>query len=390
MQAPEIYSHDNLLQRAGAMIPVLRERAADTSEARRIPQTTIDDFWESQLFYLLKPKKFDGPEVPADTVFQIAGVLAEGDGSSAWVWNLLGMHDLFVALLPLEAQHEYWSKDRTLGASSFAANGRATAVKGGFKLSGKWSFCSGVDCADWMLLGAKCDVPAAQVRWVLVPKSDCRVIDDWHVMGLCGTGSKSVMIDDVFVPEHRTVIYDQLTAGQSPGSKIHDGPLYHAPLWSVFTLGICAPAVGIARGACQSFIQEMTTRVYGADYSLQAKNPVIQMRLAEATAMVDAAGLLYQRSLKDTLGKIMADEPLSLEDRVRSRRDQAYSVRLATQAVELLLSAQGGRGIFTASHVQRALRDLHGVSAHIMAGWDMPALSYGQVILGGTPANPFY
>jgi 3-hydroxy-9,10-secoandrosta-1,3,5(10)-triene-9,17-dione monooxygenase len=393
---PFSYSREHLLDRARALVPLLSERAIDTSESRRIPEKTIADFWEAGLFQLLKPKKFNGPEVRADTVFEIATILARGDGSAAWVWNLLGMHDLFVALLPEEAQQEYWAKDRTLGASSFAANGRAKFAKGGFSLSGKWSFCSGVDCADWMLLGAKCDpaVGAAsstpEIRWVLIPKSDCRVVDDWHVLGLRGTGSKSIMVDDAFVPEHRTVRYDQLVTGQAPGGKIHTNPLYRAPLWAVFTLGICAPAVGIARGASESFIQEMKTRVWGMDYAPQAKNPAIQLRVAEATAMIDAADLLYHRSLTQTIDKIMAGETPSLEDRIRSRRDQAYAVKTSTRAVELLLDAQGGKGLYEGGQVQRAFRDLHAMSAHIMAGWDMPALSYGQVILGGTPTNPFY
>jgi alkylation response protein AidB-like acyl-CoA dehydrogenase len=388
-------SNEDLLARAEALTPTLRERAHETSEARKLPATTIADFWEAGLFNLLKPKKFGGLEVRIDTVFRIAGILARGDGSAAWVWNLLAMHDLLGALLPEEAQHEYWAGDKTLGASSFAANGRATLATGGFKLSGKWSFCSGVDHADWMLLGAKCEVAGAdirnpQVRWVLVPKSDCRVVDDWHVLGLRGSGSKSVVITHAFVPEHRTVLYEDLVAGRAPGADVHPGPLYRAPLWSVFPLGICAPAVGIARGACESFIQEFKTRVYGMDYALQAKNPAVQMRIAEATALADAADLLYQRALTQTVDTIMAGETLSLEARIRSRRDQSYAVLTATRAVERLLGAQGGTGLYETSHVQRAMRDLHALSAHIMAGWDMAALNFGQVILGGPPANPFY
>jgi len=383
-------SPEALIAQARSLVPVLRERAADTSEARRIPQSTLDDFWKSDLFYLFKPKKFGGPEVRADVIFEIAGILGEGDGSAAWVWNLLGMHDLFVAHLPIEAQQEYWGGGNTLGASSFAANGRAVATRGGFRLTGKWSFCSGVDCADWMLLGAKCEAPSPHTRWVLVPKSECRIIDDWHVLGLCGTGSKSVAADDLFIPEHRTVRYDELLTGESPGGKIHANPIYRAPLWTIFTLGICAPALGIARGACANFISEMKTRVYGENYSQQAKNPMIQMRTAEATAMTDAADLLYQRSLTETIDKIMNQQPLTLEDRVRSRRDQGYAVQQATRVVDLLLSAQGGRGLNNASHIQRAMRDLHALSAHIMAGWDMPALTYGQFILGGEISNPYY
>jgi 3-hydroxy-9,10-secoandrosta-1,3,5(10)-triene-9,17-dione monooxygenase len=381
------YSWQSLLDRAENLIPILRDRAAETNDARRTPPETIADFWNSGLFNLLKPAKFGGPEVRPDIVFRLAAVLARGDGSAAWVWNLLGMHDFLVALLPLKAQQEYWADDKALGASSFAANGRATSSTGGFTLSGKWSFCSGVDCASWMLLGAKCD---GAVRWMLLPKSDCRIVDDWHVLGLRGTGSKSVVVENAFVPEHRTANYDDLMAGRAPGAAVHNSPLYQAPLWPIFTLGICAPAVGIARGACDSFIQEMKIRVYGTEYSMQAKNPAVQLRLAEATALADAAELLYQRSLMETFDQIMAGQTLSVEHRVRSRRDQTYAVQMAKRAAEILLSGQGGKGLYEAGHVQRAARDLAALSGHIMAGWDMPALNFGQVMLGGSPTDPFY
>ena len=380
-------SISTLLASAQNLIPQLRDRAAQTSEARRIPEATIDDFWAAGLFHLLKPAKFDGPELRPDIVFKIAAILAQGDGSAAWVWNVLGMHDLLVALLPLKAQEEYWADDKVLGASSFAANGQAYCIPGGFTLSGKWSFCSGVDCANWMMLGAKCD---SGVRWMLLPKADCRIIDDWHTIGLRGTGSKSVVVENVFVPDHRTVSYDDLMAGKASGGAIHESPLYRAPLWPVFTLGICAPAVGIARGACDSFIAEMKIRVYGSEYAMAAKNPAVQLRLAEATALTDAAELLYQRSLTETIDKVIAGQTLTLEERIRSRRDQAYSVEMAKRACELLLSGQGGRGLYETGHVQRAHRDLAALSGHIMAGWDMPALNYGQVALGGPPTDPFY
>jgi 3-hydroxy-9,10-secoandrosta-1,3,5(10)-triene-9,17-dione monooxygenase len=383
------------LERASALAPVLRDRARDTNEARRLPESTIADFWEAGLFHLLKPRTLGGQETPLDIVLRITAILARGDGSAAWVWNSLILHEWVGALLPHEGQQEFWAKEDSLAASSFAANGKLTPVDGGYNLSGKWSFCSGVDCANWIFLGAKSLTPDADplkpdIRWVLVPTSDCRVIDDWHVLGLRGTGSKSVAVHNAFVPEHRTMRYDDLVEGLSPGGKIHASPLYRAPVWTVFPLGICAPAVGIAQGACESFIREFKTRVYGIDYQAQAKNPSVQLRLAEASALIDAADLLYQRSLTHTVGKIMAGETLSMEDRVRSRRDQGYSVQMSMRAVELLLAAQGGKGLYDASHIQRALCDLHGISAHIMGGWDMPALNFGQVILSGTPANPFY
>ena len=131
------YSKEALFERAEALVPRLRERAVATNNARSVPAETINDYWDNDLFYLLKPKKLGGPEVRVDTNFEVASVLAKGDGSAAWVWTIMGVHDLFMALFPEKAQHEYWANDRTLSASSFAPFGRVTEVQGGLKLNGK-------------------------------------------------------------------------------------------------------------------------------------------------------------------------------------------------------------------------------------------------------------
>lgn len=389
------YTRESLIERASALIPVLKSRGEATSAQRHVPAETIRDFWDHGLGYLLKPAKVGGPEVRVDTVFEIASVLARGDGSSAWVWTVMGVHDLFMALFPEKAQQEYWANDRTLSASSFAPSGKLTPAEGGFRLSGKWGFCSGVDHARWMLLAGiagmlSTDPPIPDIRYALLPIGDVKVIDDWHVMGLSGTGSKSVAVDNVFVPEHRTVRNDQLMAGTSPGASVNPGPLYRAPVWAIFPFCISSAMPGIAQGACSAFIDEMKSRAAGFDHSALAMKPGIQFRIAEATALADAAELLYRRSLTDTIDKVMKGEQLSLEHRVRSRRDQGYAIVMAKRACALLLEAQGGDGLFVRGHVQRALRDLNALSAHIVGGWDMPAQNYGQVILGGPPANFFF
>lgn len=389
------YARDRLIERARRLVPVLRARAATTSAAGRIPAETISDFWDADLFYLLKPRKFGGPELRPDAAFEIAGELARGDGSAAWVWTVMGVHDLFLALFPEEAQREYWAKERTLSASSFAPNGKITPAKGGVHLSGKWSFCSGVDNAQWMLLGAfagmvSSDPPIPDIRYLLLPRADYTIIDDWNVLGLQGTGSKSVAVEDAFVPDHRMVKNEDLVNGTAPGGRIHDSPLYRAPVWAVFPFCISSPANGMARGAFESYVDEMKARTSAFDHSPLAKKPTIQLRLAEAAALIDAGDLLYKRSLTETIDKAMAGETMSLEHRIRSRRDQGYSVLMAKRATELLLGAEGGKGLYESNHVQRAFRDLHALSGHIVGGWDMPALNYGQVILGGPPTDPFF
>jgi alkylation response protein AidB-like acyl-CoA dehydrogenase len=382
-----------LLQKARALSPILRERSAATNQARRVPSETIQDFWNAGLWYLLKPKKFGGPEIRPDIAFRVANELARGDGSAAWVWAVFTIHDLLVSLWPEEFQHEYWAKD-TLSASSFAPMGKATPANGGYRISGKWTFCSGVDNADWLLLGVFFGPPSGgspmpDIRYVMIPQREAKVIDDWFVFGLRGTGSKSVAVDDVFVPSHRVLGLAEMMQGTTPGSRVHDSLLYKAPVWSIVPFTISSPSNGMARGALDAFIAEMKVREGSFDHSPLAKKPGIQLAVAEASAMIDAAELLYRRSFTETIDTVLAGNPLSIEHRARSRRDQGFSVMLAKQAAEKLFAATAGRGLYEGNHVQRAYADVQALQGHIVAGWEMPAYSYGQVMLGGAPSDSF-
>ena len=382
-----------LLHKARTLAPVLREHAAATNQARRIPEETIRDFWDAGLWYLLKPKKFGGPEIRPDVAFTVASELARGDGSAGWVWAVLTIHDFLVALWPEEFQHEYWAKN-TLSASSFAPMGKATPASGGYRISGKWTFCSGVDIADWLLLGTFFGPPSGgspfpDIRYVMIPKGEAKVIDDWFVFGLKGTGSKGLVIDDVFVPNHRILGLAEMLQGTTPGSRVHASPLYKFSVWGIIPFTISSPANGIARGGLDAFIEEMKVREGSFDHSPLAKKPGMQLTVAEASAMIDAAELLYRRSFRETIDKILAGEPVSLEHRARSRRDQGFSIKMAREAAEKLFSATAGRGLYEGSRVQRAYADLQALQGHIVAGWEMPAYSYGAVMLGGSPSDSF-
>jgi alkylation response protein AidB-like acyl-CoA dehydrogenase len=385
------YERDALVERARALVPVLRERAPETSKLRRLPDNTLADFRAAGLMALLKPKKFGGPEVRIDTAMEVTAELGRGDGSAAWVWVILACHDTLAAFFPEEAQQEYWAKPDAVMASSFAPAGKAEKADGGYRLSGKWSYCSGVDHAQWLMLGAiagmrSLNPPIPDLLYVLVPRADLKVIDDWHVIGLRGTGSKSVVAENIFVPAHRVMSWVGTGDGTAPGAKVHESPLYRAPMMAFFPFFIASPGAGIARGGLEAFIAEMKER-RTADFKPLAASPPIQLRIAEASALIDAADLLYKRSLRETMDKIFAGETLSLDHRVRSRRDQTYSLVLAKRAVEILFAAEGARGLFDDHPVQRAARDLHAVASHLVGGWDAPALTYGEVTLGQPPSS---
>jgi len=387
------YGRDALIERARALAPTLRQRAAETERLRRLPEQTLADFRKAGLMGLLKPERFGGPEVRIDTAMEVTAELARGDGSAAWVWVILACHDTLAAFFSEAAQQEFWADPDALMASSFAPSGRAECVEGGYRLSGKWSYCSGVDCAQWLMLGAiagmrSTNPPVPELIFTLVPRDNLTVIDDWHVVGLRGTGSKSVIASEIYVPAHRAISWSAADDGTAPGTKVHQSPLYRAPMMAFFPFFISSPGAGIARGGLDAFVAEMKERPL-QDGSPMGQVPSIQMRIGEASALIDAADLLYKRSLRETMDRIFAGEELDLAHRARSRRDQTYSLVLAKRAMELLFSAEGARGLFDDHPVQRAARDLHAVSSHVVGTWDGPATTYGAVALGFAPTPNF-
>jgi resorcinol 4-hydroxylase (FADH2) len=380
-----------LIDNARKLVPALRSRAEKTNQARQIPQETINDYWEANLFGILRPKRYGGLEMRFDDFLDVAAEVGRGDGSAAWVYSVLVVHELMISLYPEELQSEIWNDPRALIASSFAPGAQPKKEDGGYRVSGKWSFCSGVDNAQWMILGAMFGMVGnpqrPDVRFMVLPIGDCKIIDDWRVLGLQGTGSKSIVVENVFVPDSRIVSGEAMATGQAPGGQVHSRNIYRAPTWAVFPFCLSSSAAGIARGGLEQFLERIKERAAAFDLQQLSQMQHIRMRISEAGALIDAAALLYQRSARETFDKIESGEPLSIEHRLRSRRDQAYSVVMATRAMELLFKSTGGKGLYDNDPVQRAYRDLHAMGAHIAVTWDLPASSYGSVVLGGPPTD---
>ncbi|HEX9836306.1 MAG TPA: acyl-CoA dehydrogenase family protein [Alphaproteobacteria bacterium] len=386
---------DRLMANARDLAPVLRERAQETSRNRSVPKETIEEFRRADLFDIIKPKKFGGKEIRYDDYINIGIELARGDGSAAWVYTVIVVHELIIALFDEQAQKDIWSDPKALCASSFAPSGKMEPAPGGARVSGRWSFCSGIDNCDWMVFGVFAGMvgtpPHPDLRFVLVPKREGQVIDDWNVLGLCGTGSKSFALDNVFVPEHRIISWGPFAMGAAPfgpgpgcpGTKVHAGNIYKAPMWAIFPFCVTSPATGIARGAFEAFVEQMRERKSAIGGEALSQYAHIQHRVAEAGALIDSSEWLFKRSLRETIDLIEAGKPLSLEHRVRSRRDQGYSIVMATRAAEGLFKCTGGNGLYDTQAVQRGYRDVHAMGQHIAGIWEACAGTYGKVTLGG-------
>jgi 3-hydroxy-9,10-secoandrosta-1,3,5(10)-triene-9,17-dione monooxygenase len=384
---------DELLARTRALVPVLRERAPRAEELRRLPDETIADLHASGLFRVLQPARVGGSELPFRSLFELTAVIGEGCGSTAWVLANLAAHHWLLGMWHPEAQEEIWgqSPDSLISSALIFARGRARRVPGGYRLSGRWPFSSGIDPSSWNMFGAIVadeETGASEPRMLLVPARDYAIIDTWHVIGLAGTGSKDVEVADVFVPAYRALSTERIRGGPNRGSEVNPGALYKLPAVSLFAFAIAGVSLGIARGAIDHYARTTRTRLSAYTGKNLADFASLQIRLAEAAALADAAEAIVLRDCDEATRITEAGIVPSLEQRARYRRDGAYAATMCTRAVDLLFTATGGGAIYARNPIQRAFRDVHAANAHYVLSWDVNAAVYGRVALGLPPDAP--
>lgn len=377
-------TRDEMLRRAEALVPALRKRSAAAEALRRCPDETMADFNAAGFIRVCQPVRFGGYELGWDVLCEVGQILARGCGSQAWVSTVLGDHVHIVSGgLPLEAQEEIWGNDPdTHICASFAPVGQARSAPGGVRLSGKFGFASGIDHAQWALPGgAIVDGPRKGERCLfLVPISDVTVIDDWRVMGMAGTGSKSFVIEDAFVPEHRILPYRDLEEATGPGTRVHTSPIYRMPHGGLATSAFACVAVGIAEGFLADYVAMTGKRVSrGAKV---AELTGTQISLAVAEAEIEAAALLYMAPVREARRMLERGEIVPHHYRMRGKRNSTYAARTVLSAVERLFYVAGSRVLFEGNDMQRAYRDLHAAATHAGLVWDVGMGDYGRYLLG--------
>jgi alkylation response protein AidB-like acyl-CoA dehydrogenase len=386
-----------LLTRASAIAEIVRERAQETEKNRRISEDVIARMREAELFRVLQPAAYGGFEYGFDVLAELIAAIARGCGSSAWVYGLCASHQWFAACFPKQAQEEFWDDPGSLAAGSYAPVGKTVAVDGGYRTSGVWSFASGCDNARWYYLSTMIPpadgAAAPKPSFLLVPREDARIDDNWHTMGLAGTGSKNIVADDTFVPAHRVLAIADLAAGTGPGTLANTNPIYRQSFLSVLPATLISPVLGMAEGALADFIDIVKVRatrgaVAGGSRRM-ADFATIQSRVAEATGCIDAARLMMFRDLAETYATAARGEPTSLDMRLRNRLGHTFCTRLLVQAVDALFLASGGQGIFLERPLQRVWRDAHAAASHVSLNWDAVSTMYGQYALGLEPKGQY-
>ncbi|HLH77227.1 MAG TPA: hypothetical protein VKV28_10510 [Candidatus Binataceae bacterium] len=386
-----------LRQRAHALVPILRSGAESVERNRHVSQETIEMLRAAELFKLMQPARFGGFEYGFSQLIDINLELGQGCGSSAWCASLTMAGQWMVGLFPLAAQEEIWGADPgTILAHQLFPTGTCTAAPGGFRLSGRWPFTSNCDNASWFLFGATFvgeGTTQPYQGYLLVPREQVEIIDDWFVVGLAGTGSKSVVVDNVFIPTHRALAASHLEFARAPGALVHQAPLYKLAFRPNIPICVVTPALGMVRGAIDDFINWVTShaRVSGAAPAANslAQVPHIQTRLAEAAALLDCGLLLMKRDVSELEECASRGQEPSLESRLRNRRDHAYVARLMVEAIDLLFEPLGAHGLPLSGAIQRAWRDVHAAAHHVTVDFHVNGAMYGQWRFGLPPAGIF-
>jgi 3-hydroxy-9,10-secoandrosta-1,3,5(10)-triene-9,17-dione monooxygenase len=351
------------------LLPVIRQRAQETEDARVVPAESVKALTEAGFFRLLQPARFGGLEADPVTFLTAVRMIAGACGSTGWVASVVGVHAWQLALFPPQAQDDVWGADpATRMSSSYAPTGRAQLTPGGYRLNGRWSFSSGCDHATWVLLGGiVLDAEEKPVDFCtfLLPASDYRIDDVWDTVGLRGTGSNDIIVDNALVPEHRALSFTHVTRCVCPGHEVNDGPLYRIPFGSIFSYAITTPIIGMATGAYAAHVEYTKGRIRAA-YTGQkaAEDPFGQVRIAEAAALIDAAWGALERNMAELMAHALAGQKIPLQLRLRTRRDQVTGTGQAIRAVDLLFENSGGRALKLGTPIQRFWRDAHAGRVH--------------------------
>jgi 3-hydroxy-9,10-secoandrosta-1,3,5(10)-triene-9,17-dione monooxygenase len=387
---------DEFLGRLRDLLPAIRERASRAEQLRHLPDETFDDFQEAGLLRALQPKRYGGFELDPGVQYQAVTEVGAVCGSTGWVFGVMGAHNWHLAVFPPQAQEDVWGEDDSAQlATSLAPTGTIERVDGGFRVSGRWSFASGCDHCQWVVLGGiappvdksgKEGAPP-DARCYLLPRRDYEIDDNWHVMGLCGTGSKDIVVKDAFVPDYRTHSYRDAFQLKNPGMAVNDAPLYRLPFGLVFAYTLGAAAIGAAKGALASFREQQQRRLDIRNRSRVAEDPFTQLRLAESAAEIDAAHERMLGNFAEMMRLARAGAEIPLSFRARVRWDAGKATDWSIQAVDRLMMASGGRGIFLDNPIQRAWRDVHAMQAHASNNVERAAAVFGRSEFGLPPTD---
>jgi hypothetical protein len=364
-----------LLARARALVPNLAQRAPAATEARNIPDATIADYRRTGILRVLQPRRFGGYQESVDVFLRIVEALTEGCASSAWVYGVLGELQWVIALLPERGQDDIWGdQPDAVAAGSLVPRASARRCPGGWRVTGRYSFASGCMHAQWIIIAARCEDAAGneQPRYLAVPVDELEIVDDWYSLGMRATGSRGLLLHDVFVPEHRSVSLRDVLDGTPPGRLVHpDYALLRAPRYYLVPFVLPAVAFALAQKALSLLPPSLHARG-------MAPSDILNLQLGEAAALIETANLIFATRRAESVACLDAGGPIDDASVLRNRRDVTLAFGLLKRGVDRLAAINGARTVYENDPLQSALLDITAISTHIIVNEQAAMVPYGR------------
>ena len=376
-----------MLSNVEALQPMLRDNAARAREERRVPVENVQALQDAGFFLALQPAEWGGAEVDPQYFFRAQAAIAESCMSTAWACGIVAVHAFQLALMDRRAQQDVWSDDiHTRVSSSYAPMGKVQPVEGGFQFSGRWGWSSGCDHCTWVLLGGI--LPDGSYRTFLLPRSDYEIEDTWNSMGLQGTGSNDIVVDDVFVPDYRTHKQSDGFEGTNPGVTEDSAVLYRMPWAQLFVRVVSTPAIGAARSALGQYTELVKGKASG-DVTKLAQDTGTQMRIAKARNTIEEMSGVMYTNFDRMMAALREGEAIAIDDRILYRYQASLVIEKSIEVVDSLFSSAGGSSVFLGSEIQQRFLDIHTARAHVANNPTSFARNLGSIMLGADNGDFF-
>lgn len=350
----------------------LAERAGEAEALRRLPPATVDDYRTCGLANLLLPARYGGQQAEFPEILDPIRRMAHGCASSAWTLGFYTLHNWMLALFGERAQDEVFASGPVLCPAPLAPTGRGVPDGDGIRLSGRWSWATGVADAEWILVGGLCgpdDAPYPAL--VLLPASDITVEDVWHTAGMRATGSNDVVVTDVWVPQHRLVTVIDIYSGTAPGAALHDASAYRWPMVPALALVAAMPALGSAERVADLYAERLSQRVLAYSGAAQRNQPAAQIRLADARVRLRALDGLLGDTVSRLQDAVDSGARITRADRADARASAAHIVHESRSVIADLLEASGASAHFVDNPMQRIKRDVDIICGHVVFDYDV-------------------
>jgi alkylation response protein AidB-like acyl-CoA dehydrogenase len=376
-----------VVERAAALVPLLRERAAAAEQNRRVSPETFDALADAGVFRMTAPKAFGGNEADFQTQCDVLAEVARGCPSTSWVATIYSAMSWLAATFPDEAQDEIFATRDPRISGAFSPTGTAVPTDDGFIVNGRWPFNTGCHGARWTVLNAL--QPSGLPTCVIARSGDLKILDDWHATGMAATGSNTIVADNIFVPRSRTLPLPEMLEARYPARHNTANPYFNLPLAPVLNVNAGGTPLGIARGAMDAFVERLPGRgITYTNYTNKSEAPVTHLQIAEASLTIESADAHVRRAT--ALLDQPFDGPMSTQTRVKTRAHIAYATGLARSAVDILFYASGASSIQEHMPIQRYQRDIQALANHAIMHPQTALELYGRVLCGLEPNTLLY